>query len=267
MGRIFFAQNFKYYYMAEMKDQDKLKMLLTCIDLTSLEATDNEESILNLVRKANEGFEGMHVAAVCVFPNFGDLVRKTLVHSINTAVVAGYFPSGQTFTETKINELKLIEQSTIEEVDIVIHRGEFLAGNFDFVKNEIQLMRDAVPSKILKVILETGELKTSANIKKASEIAIECGADFIKTSTGKGAAGADAAAVEIMCSVISNHYNMTGKKIGIKPSGGIREIDDALKYMDLVRKILGDEWMTNKLFRIGASSLYSAIISDLSKNK
>jgi len=250
-----------------MKDQDKLKKLLTCIDLTSLEATDHEESILNLVTKANEGYQGLHPAAVCVYPNFGDLVRKTLVNSINTAVVAGYFPSGQTFTQTKINELKLIDQSTVEEVDIVIHRGELLAGNFEFVKNEIKLMREAVPSKILKVILETGELKSAANIKKASEIAIESGADFIKTSTGKGATGADLQAVETMCIVISDHYKRTGKKIGIKPSGGIREIDDAIKYMDLVNKILGDEWMNNKLFRIGASSLYSAIISDLANNK
>ena len=246
-----------------MTDHDSLKKLLTCIDLTSLDGSDNQSSILNLVNKANAGFQSLYPAAVCDYPNFGNLVRKNLSLEINTAVVAGAFPSGQTFTETKIYELNLIDSTQVEEVDIVIHRGEFLAGNFDFVQNEIRLMREAVPTKILKVILETGELKNLENIKKASEIAIAAGADFIKTSTGKGSAGADLKAVEIMCKVILNHFQKTGKKIGIKPSGGIKEINDALNYIHLIKEILGEEWMNIKLFRIGASSLYDNIISNL----
>jgi len=246
-----------------MTNKDSLKKLLTCIDLTSLDATDNESSIFKLITKANKGFNGLHPAAVCVYPNFGNLVNKNINQEINTAVVAGYFPSGQTFTETKINELKLIANSNVNEVDIVIHRGEFLAGNFDFVENEIRLMRKCIPTKILKVILETSELKTTENIKKASELAISAGADFIKTSTGKGNAGADLKAVEIMCHVILEHSKKTGKKIGIKPSGGIKEIEDGLRYMHLVKEILGEQWLDKKLFRIGASSLYDAIILNL----
>jgi len=248
-----------------MEDHDKLKKLLGLIDLTSLESIDNEKTITELILKANDGYDGHYPAAVCVYPNFGNLVRKTLLQSINTAVVGGSFPSGQTITVAKIAELKLIEKTTVEEVDIVINRGEFLDGNFDFVKNEILLMRKAAPTKILKVILETGELKSEENIKKASWLAIDAGADFIKTSTGKGTAGATLQAVEIMCNVIFIHYQKSGKKIGIKPSGGIREIEDALNYMNLVNGILGEEWMNKKLFRIGASSLYSAIILELKK--
>jgi deoxyribose-phosphate aldolase len=247
-----------------MYTRPDLLHLISCIDLTSLEATDHEQSILKLVQKANTGFNDVYPAAICVYPNFGNLVVKSALPTISTAVVGGYFPSGQTYTAAKIAELSEIEKSLVHEVDIVINRGEFLNENYTYVADEIRQMRKAVPTKKLKVILETGELKSTALIQKASEIAIEAGADFIKTSTGKSAVGATPEAIEIMCSVIRNHFEKTGKKIGIKPSGGIRQIDEAFQYVNIVRTHLGDEWLTQQLFRIGASSLYDAIITQLS---
>jgi len=246
-----------------MPSRDTLLRLISFIDLTSLESTDNEVTIQALIRKANVGYAGVHPAAVCVYPNFGNYVTAALLKSIQTAVVGGYFPSGQTPTEVKIKELEAIEKSTADEVDIVINRGEFLQGHFEFVKTEIQKMRSAVPTKKLKVILETGDLKSEKNIEVASQIAIDAGADFIKTSTGKSQTGATTDAVKIMCHVIRSHFEKTGKKIGIKPSGGIRTIEDALEYTNLVETILGSEWMTPSLFRIGASTLYDNLIKDL----
>lgn len=246
-----------------MDNHHALLQLISCIDLTSLESTDNEQSILQLVQKANEGFDGTYPAAVCVYPNFGSLVSKNLNKLIQTAVVGGSFPSGQTFTATKISELELIENSTVQEVDVVINRGAFIAGDHAFVSNELNAMRRALPSKKLKVILETGELKSAENIEKAAELAIEAGADFIKTSTGKSTTGATPEAVEIMCLVIQNHFKKTGKKIGIKPSGGIRQIEDAHRYAKIVRNHLGEAWIHPSLFRIGASSLYDAILTKL----
>lgn len=246
-----------------MYSKSKLLQLFTCIDLTSLEASDNEITLKKLIEKANTVVENNHVAAVCVYPNFGDFARLNLTSGAKTAVVAGCFPSGQTLTDVKIKELDLLEKSSVDEVDIVINRGQFLAGNLDYVKNELHLMRAAIPSKKLKIILETGELRNNDDIRSASELAIFCGADFIKTSTGKSTTGATTEAVEIMCQVIKNHHSKTGKKIGIKPSGGIRTIDQALLYLDIVEKINGTEWIQPDLFRIGASTLYDAVITEL----
>lgn len=246
-----------------MYTRSSLLQLVSFIDLTSLEATDHEESLITLVRKANEGYQGIHPAAVCVYPNFGKFVAGHVQIPIQTAVVGGCFPSGQTMTPAKISELAEIEKLPVQEVDIVINRGEFLAGNFDFVADEIRQMRKAVPSKKLKVILETGELKSTDLIQKASEIAIEAGADFIKTSTGKCTIGASPEAAEVMCGVIAAHYKNTGKRIGFKPSGGIRRIEDALQYAEIVHKNLGADWLTPTLFRIGASSLYDTLIAEL----
>lgn len=240
-----------------------LLQLLSFIDLTSLEATDHEKSLMTLIYKANQGHQGVHPAAVCVYPNFGKFVADHLQKPIQTAIVAGSFPSGQTFTAAKISELTAIENLPVQEVDIVINRGAFLAGNYTFVADEIQQMRNAVPSKKLKVILETGELKSADLIRKASELAIEAGADFIKTSTGKCNTGATPEAAEIMCGVIAVHFKNTGKRIGFKPSGGIRRVEDAALYVEIVRNKLGPDWLTPDLFRIGASSLYDTLIAEL----
>lgn len=246
-----------------MDSTQNLLRIFSSIDLTSLESTDHFGALESLLKKANAVIDTHHVAAVCVYPNLGDFVKHNLNPSIKTAVVGGYFPSGQTLTEAKVSELKLIEKTAVDEVDIVINRGAFLAGDYDYVRNELLAMRHAVPSKTLKVILETGELKSTDQIRLASEIAIECGADFIKTSTGKSAVGATPEAAEIMCEVIKNYFSKTGKKIGFKPSGGIRTIEQALVYLEIVERINGEEWLQSGLFRIGASALYDAVVAKL----
>jgi deoxyribose-phosphate aldolase len=246
-----------------MASTQNLLQIFSSIDLTSLESTDHSISLELLLKKANTVIDNKHVAAVCVYPNLGDFVKSQLNTGIQTAVVGGYFPSGQTLTEAKVAELKLIEKTTVNEVDTVINRGAFLAGDYDYVKNELLAMRQAIPSKTLKVILETGELKTADQIRLASEIAIQCGADFIKTSTGKSAVGATPEAAEIMCDVINTHFAKTGKKIGFKPSGGIRTIEQALTYLEIVKRINGENWIQPELFRIGASTLYDAVIAEL----
>lgn len=246
-----------------MDSKSQLLTIFSCIDLTSLDATDSQVSLTTLIQKANNPIQNLHVAAVCVYPNFGDFVKSNLNTTIRTAVVGGYFPSGQTLTDAKVAELKLIEKTTVDEVDIVINRGAFLTGNYDYVRNELLAMRKAVPSKILKVILETGELQNTDQIRLASEIAIDSGADFIKTSTGKCAIGATPVAAEIMCEVIKNHFTKTGKKIGFKPSGGIRTIEQAFTYLEIVARVNGSVWLQPELFRIGASTLYDAVVTEL----
>lgn len=246
-----------------MSSRAQLKQILSFIDLTSLEATDHEAGLQHLIRKANLGFDGTFPAAICIYPNLATHVAKTLTAPVKIAVVAGAFPSGQTLTETKIHEVSLVAGLPIDEIDIVINRGAMLSGNEQLVALEIQKMRAAAPHKLLKVILETGELKTPERIRRAAEIAISAGADFIKTSTGKSTQGATLEAAQIMCEVIREHAFKTGKKIGLKPSGGIREIRDALSYMELVQKTLGTTWLTPELFRIGASSLFDSVITAL----
>ncbi|MBK6951231.1 MAG: deoxyribose-phosphate aldolase [Crocinitomicaceae bacterium] len=252
-----------FFLLSIMASTQNLLQIFSSIDLTSLESTDHGSNIGLLLKKANTKIESRHVAAVCVYPNLGDFVKSNIETSIKTAVVGGYFPSGQTLTEAKVEELKLIEKTTVDEVDIVINRGALLAGDYDYVRNELRAMRQAVPSKILKIILETGELKSADQIRLASEIAIECGADFIKTSTGKSSIGATPEAAEIMCEVIKNHFAKTGKKIGFKPSGGIRTIEQAITYLEIVKRVNGANWIQPELFRIGASTLYDAVISEL----
>jgi deoxyribose-phosphate aldolase len=239
--------------------------LLSFIDLTTLNDTDNEQTVLNLVEKANKGFNGVHPAAVCVFSNFGDIAKSKVNKAVNVAVVAGCFPTGQTLSGAKIHELELVNQTNADEVDVVINRGLFLGGRLNEVENELIEIRKRIPNKHLKVILETGELETEEDILVASKIAIEAGADFIKTSTGKTNIGATPEAVFIMCKEIKRYYLETDVKIGIKPSGGIRTLDDAIIYYKIVKGVLGDKWLTPDLFRIGASSLYDHLISAYQK--
>ena len=239
-----------------------LKMI-SFIDLTSLESTDSRTTIDWLVDKANEGVDGTFPAAVCVYPNLGDYLRNTLRSEINAAVVGGAFPTGQTFTQAKLEEIRLIAQTKVDEVDIVINRGDLLCGKYEQVHDEIASIKMLIGNKHLKVILETGELEMQEHVQKASEIAIEAGADFIKTSTGKMVRGADPESVYTMSRVIKRHFEATGKKVGIKPSGGIRTYDDALLYYRIIDNILGEEWLSPELFRIGASSLYDNLKEEL----
>jgi deoxyribose-phosphate aldolase len=239
-----------------MKTKEQIHQLISFIDLTTLGDTDNEATIEKLVLKANKGIDGILPAAICVFPNFGNLAKSQT--NLKVAVVGGCFPSGQSITEAKISELNEIAKTKVDEVDIVINRGELIAGNYDYVGNEIHSIKNVIGNKHLKVIIESGQL-SSDQIIKAAEIAIENGADFIKTSTGKSATGATVEAAEIMCNAIKN----SGKRIGFKASGGIRSYEDAMQYYSVVKAILGEEWLYPELFRIGASSLYDALENDL----
>lgn len=246
-------------------NSDLILKLISIIDLTSLNNTDDLKSISLLVNKANKGYKDTHPAAVCVFSNFGDYAKVKISSNINVAVVSTCFPSGQTIQKAKLFEINCVNETNIDEVDIVINRGEFLAGHYDFVSNEIIEIKKIIQNKHLKVILETGELVSEQKIRKASQIAIESGADFIKTSTGKMNIGSTPEAVFYMCDEILKHYNSTGKKVGIKPAGGIRTLDDALVVYKIVNDVLGEDWLNPNLLRIGASSLYDNLIYEHKK--
>src|SRR5574344_303652 len=248
--------------------KDILIDILNLIDLTSLEGTDTNSKIIEMTEKVNN-FNNVfpnykNVAAICVYPAMVETVKKTLTaKNINIAAVGAGFPASQTFLSVKLAECDLCVVKGASEVDIVISIGKFLSQNYDFVAKEIAMLKNVIGDKHLKVILETGELKTLENIKTASILAMESGADFIKTSTGKTATSASLEAVYIMCESIKEYYEKTGKKIGIKPSGGIRKAEEAIMYYRVVESILGKEWLNNKLFRFGASSLANNILSNI----
>ena len=241
--------------------KELIHQLISFIDLTTLDSKDNESAVAELIAKANEGVDGTRPAAICVFPNFADFAHART--DLPIAVVAGGFPLGQTFTETKVEEVKMAASTSASEIDIVINRGKILAGDFEYLQHEIALMRGACEHEKLKVIFESGELD-GITLRKAVRIAIEEGADFMKTSTGKSSVGATEEAAKIMCEEIKKWFDETGNTVGFKPSGGIRTFADAMKYHNTVEDILGDKWLTPELFRIGASSLYDNLKKDLS---
>lgn len=252
-----------------------LKFSLGCIDLTTLNPTDNEERVRNFTQKVNE-FEEKYpeldnVASICVYPNFAEVVSMNLdVSEVDTTVVAAGFPSSQTFNEIKVAECALAVASGADEVDIVIAVGQFLQGQYEEMCDTISECKAACKDKIFKVILETGALKTASNIMKASILSIYAGADFIKTSTGKLDPAATPEAVLVMCKAAKAYYEQTGNKIGIKVAGGVRTPEDAVKYYCIVKSVLGEEWLTKDLYRIGASSaannLLSAIVGEPTKH-
>jgi len=240
----------------------ELLNLYRCLDLTTLNSTDNSVSILKLVNWAKLQEKNGHiVASICTFPNFTFLVNDHLQDSqIKTTAVSASFPASQSFLKVKKLETKMALEAGADEIDIVMNLGLFFENNFDEVKREIQQLKAIVGDKCLKVILETGELKSKENIQLAAQLAIESGADFIKTSTGKSTIGATTEAVATMCEVIHAHYKTTGKKVGLKISGGVRTFEQALEYQEIVLKQLGQEWLQPSLFRIGASSLATNLI-------
>ena len=254
---------------------DVLKFSLGCIDLTTLNPTDNEERVRLFTQKVNE-FEEKYpeldnVASICVYPNFAEVVNMNLdVSEVHTTVVAAGFPSSQTFNEIKVAECALAVASGADEVDIVIGVGQFLQGAYEEMCDTISECKAACKDAIFKVILETGALKTASNIMKASILAIYSGADFIKTSTGKLEPAATPEAVLVMCKAAKAYYEQTGNKVGIKVAGGVRTPADAVKYYCIVKSILGEEWLTKDLYRIGASSaannLLSAIVGETVKH-
>ena len=240
----------------------KLAMrVFSCIDNTTLNGTDNEEHVAAFCRHT---LELGKVAAVCVYPRFVAVTKKTLENSdIKVASVAGAFPHGQLPIHLKVEEVKYAIGEGADEIDMVLSRGALLAGEENIVRDEVSVMKEACQGKTLKVILETGELLSSTLIEKASQLAIDGGADFIKTSTGKIGVGATLEAAETMLNVIAQNVKKSGKKIGFKAAGGISTPEEALAYAELAKKILGDDFINNQTFRIGASRLTDRLFSFL----
>ena len=254
--------------VAENNTEEVKKLLFNCIDLTSLNSTDNDESIMKFTEKVNQ-FDNefpdlKNVAAICVYPNFAEAVKNTLyVDGIKIACVSAGFPSSQTFIEVKIAETAMALMEGADEIDIVISVGKFLSGDYETMCEEIQELKDTCKERHLKVILETGALKTASNIKKASILSMYSGADFIKTSTGKQQPAATPEAAYVMCEAIKEYYDKTGNKVGFKPAGGINTVNDALIYYTIVKEILGEEWLNNELFRLGTSRLANLLLSEI----
>jgi len=249
-----------------------LKLALSMIDLTTLEGKDSEGKVIQLCNKAKKPYAPMPdlptVAAVCVYPNMVATAKKALEKSnINVASVATSFPSGMAQLQVKLDDTKFAVGQGADEVDMVISRGEFLKGNYSFVYDEIAAVKEACSNAHLKVILETGELETYENVRKASDIAMYAGADFIKTSTGKISPAATQPVTLVMLEAIRDFYQETGKVIGMKPAGGIRKAKQALQYLVLVKETLGSHWLTPNYFRFGASSLANDLLMQIVKQE
>ncbi|MEZ5083865.1 MAG: deoxyribose-phosphate aldolase [Bacteroidales bacterium] len=245
-----------------------LSKIMSLIDLTSLEGSDNDNNIIAVCKKA-KGIKNIekglpNVAAVCFYPTFVALAKSQLPKSygINVASVAGAFPSGQSPLKVKLEEVKYAVDQGADEIDMVIHRGKFLAGEFEHVHDEIAAIKELCGEVKLKVILETGELQSVQNIRKASELAINAGADFIKTSTGKVQPAATVEAFYIMAETVKEYFDLTGKKIGLKPAGGIYTSEQALNYYRIVNAVLEKGWLHKNFFRIGASRLVDNILDN-----
>ena len=254
---------------AEFPGQEHLKKMFSFLDLTTLNTEDNAATAHKFTGLVN-AFPGYYpgippVAALCVYPLLVEEVRSGLTApGVKIAAVGAGFPSSQTFLAVKLAECGLLVKKGADEVDVVISVGRFLAGDYLAVLNELILIREATAGVKLKVILETGLLKSSGNIRLASLMAMEAGADFIKTSTGKIPVSATPEAVNVMAKAIRDFYAQSGKPVGLKPAGGIAEVADAVKYYQLVSTILGDEWLQPERFRIGASRLANNLLTRIS---
>ncbi|MBO4504228.1 MAG: deoxyribose-phosphate aldolase [Bacteroidales bacterium] len=251
-----------------MDEQEVWRFILGSIDLTTLEGSDNKAVVANLCQKAIDFRDDKRnvssTAAVCVYPPFVALAKEKLQGTgIRVASVAGAFPAGQSPIEIKAAEVRYAVQQGADEIDMVISRGKFLEGNLQEVFDEIRIIREVCKDVTLKVILETGELKTPNNIYKASQLAILAGADFIKTSTGKIAVNATPEAFVVMMDAIRRCQETTGKKVGIKAAGGISDAETALLYVRMLTQILGKDWLSNRYFRIGASRLANNVCAKI----
>jgi deoxyribose-phosphate aldolase len=247
---------------------EALKQLFSFIDLTTLNTTDSTvvvETFCNKVAAFPEAFPGIpNVAALCVYPVFASVLKARLRDlPVKRAVVSAGFPSSQTFLDLKVRETRKALEMGANEIDIVISVGEFLEGNHEFVLEEIKAIKAVMGSCSLKVILETGVLKTDENIWNASLLAMEGGADFIKTSTGKLSPAATPEAVWVMAHAIRSFQRIRNRKVGIKAAGGIVTSSEALVYYQIVKELLGDEWITPQRFRIGASRLANNLLTDI----
>ena len=247
------------------------KKIYSCIDLTTLSSTDSKESVWKFTEKANQ-FEEDHpelenVAAICVYPNMVKTVKEALTTDVAIASVAGGFPNSQTFTEIKIAETALAVAEGANEIDIVINLGMFLDKEYEEMCEEISEIKETCRKASLKVILETGALKTVKNIHNASILSLYSGADFLKTSTGKEYPGASLEAAFVMANAIKSYHKKSGNKVGIKISGGVATTEDAVKYYTILKEILGEEWMNKEYFRIGASRMVNALMGDITANE
>ena len=257
-----------------IKNESKIEglmMALSMIDLTTLEGMDTENKVLQLCYKANhlhDEIKGLpRVAAVCVYPNYVKIAAQALKNSdVKVASVATAFPSGNSSAKLKYLDVEMAIDQGADEVDMVISRGKFHRGEYNYIYDEISAIKTICGSKVrLKVILETGELGNFDNIRKASDIALEAGADFIKTSTGKIKPAATLEVTLVMLEAIKDFYYKTGKMVGMKPAGGISNAKLALQYLLLVKETLGNKWLDKKWFRFGASSLANDIIMQIVK--
>lgn len=244
------------------------KFLFGSIELTTLSTTDSDTSVMAFVDRVNR-FESAypqlpHVAAVCVYPCFAEVASETLeVEGVEITCVSGSFPSSQAVIEVKVAETALALRDGATEIDIVMPVGKFLSGNYEELCDDIAELKQVCGDKAMKVILETGDLKTASNIKKASLLAIYAGADYIKTSTGKEKISATPEAAYVMCQAIKEYYEKTGIQIGFKPAGGINTVMDAIIYYTIVKEVLGKKWLTNKWFRLGTSRLANLLLSEI----
>lgn len=245
------------------------KFLMGSIELTTLSCTDSDTSVMAFTERVN-AFDNTypdlpHVATICVYPCFAEVVKDTLeVDGIEIVCVSGSFPSSQTFSEVKVAETALAIKDGATEIDIVMPVGKFLSGDYEGVCEDITELKNVCGKDVpMKVILETGCLKTAQNIKKASILSMYAGGDYIKTSTGKEKVSATPEAVYVMCQAIKEYYDATGIQIGLKPAGGINTVMDAITYYTIVKEVLGEKWLTNKWFRLGTSRLANIFLSEV----
>jgi deoxyribose-phosphate aldolase len=254
-------------HYAENDNKEVYKQCLNQIDLTSLNGTDTHAEIIAMVEKVN-GFKSAfphlpNVGAICVYPALVPVVKSHLKEEIGIASVSAGFPASQTFIEVKVAETAMAVMEGATEIDVVISIGKFLEGNYQEVYEELSELKAACREAHLKVILETGALQTATLIKKASILAMASGADFIKTSTGKIPVAATLEATYVMCEAIKEWFDKTGEKVSYKPAGGIVTTEDAVKHYTIVKALLGDSWLNNKMFRFGASRLANNLLTSI----
>lgn len=254
-------------HLKENMNTDVYKQCLNLIDLTSLNGTDTEEQIYEMVQKVNKFQESYpdlpNVGAICVYPALVSVVKENLTEDIGIASVAAGFPSSQTFIEVKIAETSMAVMEGASEIDVVISIGKFLSEEYETVYEELAEIKSACRNAHLKIIIESGDLKSASNIKKASLLSMAAGTDFIKTSTGKTPVAATPFATYVMCKAIKEWHEQTGEKVGYKPAGGIVTTEEAVAHYTIVKEILGKEWLNNKLFRLGASRLANNLLSSI----
>ena len=245
------------------------KFLFGSIELTTLKTEDSDTSVMAFTERVNafdnEYPDMPHVATICVYPCFAEIVKDSLeVEGIEIACVSGSFPSSQARIEVKVAETSLAVKDGATEIDIVMPVGKFLSGDYEGMCEDISELKNACGKDVaMKVILETGDIKTASNIKKASILSMYAGADYIKTSTGKEKISATPEAAYVMCQAIKEYYDETGIQIGFKPAGGINTVMDAITYYTIVKEVLGEKWLTNKWFRLGTSRLANLLLSEI----